>query len=361
MRFFLFLLLISTRLRAQESDTLLARILQLDNDTEKVNQLYAHGVALRNSDPKLALYYANLCEERAQIAESPKHLAKSYNLLGILYYKRGDFKKTLAYHQKALELREECKDIFGAALSRVNLGNAYTDLQFYEKAEEHYLKALETFGKVNDDKRAADCLMNLGVLKQTLKQNQAAYENYSQALILGEKLNDYEIRARCLNNIAQIFFEKEDYGRSIAFNEDALKIRSMMDNNVEVADSYLNLASNYIKLKQPEKARGYIDTAIVISKNYDYFEALLLSRKINSDYYSELHQYDLAYDWLKKYMACKDSLLLEQNLPQAFDFDLPEVLGHAKKVEKGLHNTWLLISVLVFAIFVPFILIRLKR
>src|SRR6185369_8611512 len=110
MRLTVFLLLIYTIVRSQESDTVLPRILALHNDTEKVNQLYARGFSLRNSDPQTAFYYANLCEERAQISESKIHLAKSYNLLGILFYKKGDYKTALAYHKKSLALRTECKN-----------------------------------------------------------------------------------------------------------------------------------------------------------------------------------------------------------------------------------------------------------
>ena len=105
MRFSLFLLLIYNALSGQENDTLLPRILALNNDTEKVNQLYTRGFSLRNSDPQTAFYYANLCEEKAQISESKIHLAKSYNLLGILFYKKGDYKTALAYHKKAVSVK----------------------------------------------------------------------------------------------------------------------------------------------------------------------------------------------------------------------------------------------------------------
>src|SRR5689334_7016722 len=114
--------------------------------------------------------------------------------------------------------------------------------------------------------------MNLGVLKQTTKQNKVAYEKYRKDIEIAEKLYNHEMRARCLNNIAQIFYENGEYYRAIAFQEDALKIRNMMDNNVEVADSYLNLASNYIKLGQYEKAKYYLDTSVLVSKQYDYYE-----------------------------------------------------------------------------------------
>lgn len=362
MRLTIFLLVICNLLRSQESDTLLTRILALQNDTEKVNQLYKKGFALRNSDPQVAFYYANMCEEQAHISESKKHLAKSYNLLGILFYKKGDFTKALAYHQKALSIRTETKDKSGMALSYTNLGNIYTDLQLFERAEGSYLKALEIYRETGDEKRATDCLINIGVLKQTIKQNDAAFENYAVALKMAEKLNDYEMRSLCLNNMAQVFFDKGNYEKSIAYNEDALKIRNMMDNNVEVADSYLNLASNYIRLRRPEKAKENLDTAYAISRRYQYYEAMQTAFKIYADYYSEIKNYEAAYSWLKKYESSKDSVMAEQSSREAaFDFDLPESIDHVYVPKKQLHNFQLLISCFILLIFIPLFFIRFKR
>jgi len=362
MRLTIFLLVIFNALHSQESDSLLTRILAMHNDTEKVNQLYKKGFSLRNTDPRQAFYYANLCEEQAHISESKKHLAKSYNLLGVLFYKKGDFTKALAYHQKALTIRSACKDKTGMALSHTNLGNIYTDLQLFERAESSYLKALEIFRETGDEKRAADCLINIGVLKQTLKQNTAAFENYALALKLAEKLNDYEIRSLCLNNMAQVFFDQGSYEKSIAYNEDALKLRNLMDNNLEVADSYLNLASNYIQLKKPEKAREMLDTAYSISRRYDYYEAMQMAFKIYSDYYFEIKNYEAAYSWLKKYEMSKDSIMAEQGSREAaFDFDVPETTGHSYVPKEHLKNLWLLISIIILLIFIPLFFIRFKR
>ncbi len=361
MRFLCFLFINLVFLASSAQDSSLTRILKINNDTEQVNQLYNLCNAVRHSNPEQAWYYAHLCEERAQIAESPKHLAKSYNMLGVLYYKKGDLKKAQAYHQKALELRVSCKDDLGAAMSQMNLANIYTDVQHYDEAENNYLQALAIYNRKGDLKRAGDCLMNLGVLKQTVRQLNSAYEHYTKALEIALQLNNYEMRARCLNNIAQIFFDQEKYYRSIAFQEDALKIRSMMDNNVEVADSYLNLAANYIRLRQFEKARYYLDTAVSVSRSYDYYEALLTSYKIESDYYSALKRHEEAYMWLTKYYGSRDSLLAKQNMGEAFDFNMPEVLGGHSENKKEFNNLWLLISTLIFAIFVPLLLFRLKR
>lgn len=363
MRLAVFLSVLFHSLAGRQNDTLLTRILSLRSDTEKVNQLYLQGFSLRNTNPRLAFYYANLSEERAHVSGSKQHLAKSYNLLGILFYKKGDFTKALAYHQKALALRTECKDGNGMAISHTNLGNIYTDLQLFEKAEQAYMQALEIYKELGDEKRAGDCLINMGVLKQTLKQNETAFENYVVALKLAEKINDYQMRALCLNNMAQVFFDKGSYEKSIAYNEGALKLRNRMDNNLEVADSYLNLASNYIKVRDFEKARECLDTAYTIAKTYRYYAAVQHAFRMYSEYYAALRHYEQAYYWLNRHQLSKDSITAEQSTRASeFDFEEPEITGYKLLPEtQKINNLWLLVSVLVLAVIIPLFLIRFKR
>ena len=135
-----------------------------------------------------------------------------------------------------------------------------------------------------------------------------------------------------------------------------------MENNLEVADSYLNLAANFIKLKEAEKAREYLDTAYAIGMRYNYYGAIQMAFKIYSEYYSEIKNYEQAYVWLRKYESSQDSILADQNSHDAeFDFDIPEVTEQTVVPEQHIHNVWLLIIVFSFVILIPFILIRFKR
>jgi len=111
-----------------QNDSLLFQLKQIPNDTERVNQIYKAGFNLRNTNPALAYLYAVACEEEAKRARSAKHLAKSYNLIGILCYKKGDYTKALHLQKSALALNESIKYNYGAAINETNLGNIYSDI-----------------------------------------------------------------------------------------------------------------------------------------------------------------------------------------------------------------------------------------
>lgn len=364
MRLLIALIFTSIIAKSQDIDTLLPHILALDNDTEKVNQLYQKGFSIRNTDPQLSFRFAKLTEQNALKSGSQKHIAKSYNLLGILFYKKGDFKKAIAYHQKALNLRTACKDVLGIAYSQTNLGNIYTDIKLFPQAEQCYLQAMQAYNELNNTEQTANCLMNLGILKFNLKQYDASIENYLQALKMGELLNNYEIKANCKENIGQAYGIKGDFEKAISYNEDALKLRHMMENSRDVAASYLNLSLYYMyePFMDLKKAKEYIDTAYAIGVLYGDFDINKIAYKTYALYYNEIKDHEKAFKWFQKYDHVKDSMLLFQNAEtNVYDFDENGEEIYEVPAAKGLHNSALLFIVLLFVIFIPYVLFRYKR
>lgn len=362
MRLLSFLLFVSIMAKGQGTDTLLRTILALDNDTQQVNLLYQRGFVLRNNDPAKAFEYAQLCEQAAKRSGSELHEAKAFNLLGLLYYKKGRLQKALNYHQRALAIRISHQDLLGIALSETNLGNVYSDLSLYSKAETAYLKALALYKQLHDEMREADCLINLGVLKQNTEQNDEAAENYLQAFKLADKKNDYERKTLCLNNLAVMYQEAGQFEKAIACNEDALKLRKLMDNRLEEADSYLNLASVYIGMRDFSKAITELDTAYFIASRFDYFEARLSAYELYAKYYAGIKNFEQAYVWLQKSETCKDSLRTLQ-AEVNYDTGAEDLDTNIDAVHQTgtLHNKGLLICLFVLLIGIPFTLIQYKR
>ena len=364
MRFLILLIFSSIIAKSQDIDTLLPHILALDNDTEKVNQLYKKGFSIRNSDPQLSFRFAKYCEQSALKTNSKKHLAKSYNLLGVLFYKKGDFKKAISYHKKALQLRTECNDVLGIAFSHTNLGNIYTDIKLFPQAEESYLQAMEAYNILSKKEQTANTLMNLGILKFSQKQYDAAIENYLMALKIASQINDYEIKVNCMQNIAQAYGVKGDFERDLGYNEDVLKLRALMENERDIASSYLNLAVLYMYEPSVDlpKAKHYIDTANYIGNKFEDFDIKKICYKSYALYYNEVKDFEKAFKYFQKFDHLKDSLLLFQNVNSTiYDFDEWQETLISQGEQKALNNSSLLFVIFILAIFIPFILFRFKR
>ncbi|MBK7310295.1 MAG: tetratricopeptide repeat protein [Sphingobacteriaceae bacterium] len=312
-QFFALFVIISTSLGAQNFDSLVFACLKIPADTEKVNVFYKEGFKARVYAPQYAYNCAKQAEFFATQSGSQKHLAKAYNLIGVLYYRKGDLKKALAQHQKALEIREAIKDERGIAMSETNLGNIYTDLQKNEMAERSYMKALQINHKLNNEKQSANCYINIGVLKMGEKKLEESEKYFLNAYKIAKNTMDYELEAMCLNNLAVINIEGKNYESAIGNCLDALKANEIMGNEMDKTDSYINLARAYYRLNDEKNCDFYVNKADSLCRVFDYLDAkcklLLLKSGIaeGKDPVLALHCY-------KVYISLKDSIEKENRL-----------------------------------------------
>jgi len=358
MRSTLILVLLQGILKAQPADSLFLSIVDLQSDTEKVNRLYFHGYSIRNQDPQQAAAYAEECLTIAENAGSDRHLAKACHLQGIVLYKKGQLQQSLRFHQRALDLRKRNNDVLGIAMSHNNIGNVLADLDQPANAEQAYLSAVHHYLKCGDHKRMAGTLVNIGGIRHQQKQFGAAYQNYTAALQIADEHNDHETRSLCLNNIAQLLFERGDYEGSLALNFDALELRQLMDSELEVTDSYLNLATNYLKLNDTMQAKQFADSAYHQSVRLEYFEGQQAAARLYSDYYSITGNYKLAWQWLKEYEGQRERAIYNELSPN-------EKTNSEGKREgtpaAAVNNMWLLFTLGFFGLTMPFVMIRYKR
>lgn len=362
MRALILFLTISLTGLAQDPDTLLFTILKLENDTEKVNQLYKQGFSLRNNNPQLAYLYAKHSERQALECGSKKHLAKSYNLLGILYYKKGVYKTAVNYHRHALQLRSEINDYLGIAQSQQNLGNVYSEIKMMDKAEKAYLGAMNAYYKIGLTEKAQECLNNMGVIRHALKQYDAAIENYKMALAMCKE-NDYDAKARYLSNMGEAYLGNHDTLKAIAFNTDALKLRAMAENDMETGDNYVNLAGIFIVTKEFEKAKRYLQIADSIANLYDYFDLKLNVYKISAFYNQANGNAKEGFELLENYYHKRDSLLAAQQMA-TLQYDFEENFSEPVKVRASIQtisNKWMALILILSLAFISYTLFKNKR
>ncbi|MES2132634.1 MAG: tetratricopeptide repeat protein [Bacteroidota bacterium] len=346
---------------AQQNDSLLFQLTHIADDTERVNQIYKAGFEIRNTNPELAYQYALACETAAGTINSSKHKAKSYNLIGILCYKKGDYTKALLFQKKALALNEAIHYSYGIAINETNLGNIYSDIGNYALAEVSYLKALRAYNDLNNNEQIAKCLINLGVLKFTLKQYDPAVKQFQEALAIANTLNDLDLMATCHNNIGAIFMVQDKLDSSIVYLEEGLKLLNLRENEMEMADVYNNMANVYIKQQHFSEAKTYLNLADSLCNAYDYTEAKVELYQTYSFFFEAQQDYKSANDWLKKHYHLKDSIL-QLNKATSPSFTNDEISATKPVSEKQVFkNEWILVILGALTVVISLFLMKYKR
>lgn len=295
--------------RAQTPDSLLFQLNSIENDTESVNQLYTQGFNLRNSEPDNAWLFANACYKKAIKSENQKQLAKAYNLLGILHYKKTHYVKAIDYQKKALKLNKQIGNKKGCAINLSNLGNIYSDIHYFKIAESSYLEAIQINNSIGNTKEVARCLINIAALKHTLNQNEASVLNLKQALFYANDLNNYDLIATCNNNIGIALTSQNKLDTALFYLQEALKVRMIIDDELNFANSYINIANVLNKQKKIEEVYSYLTLAESNCRKFEIYDELVNVYSIKSEWYENKNKYDSAIFYLKKYQLLKDSLL----------------------------------------------------
>lgn len=335
--FFIIVLLIPTFFLGQNFDSLLTVANNLPHDSDKVNLLYKQGFEKRVSDAQYSYLCAKQAEAIAQKLSLPFYSAKVNNLLGILFYRKGDYSRASSYHQIALNLRTVIGDKRGIGLSQANLGNVYSELHRYKLAEECYLKALQINNELGDLKQKNNTLLNLGAMCMQQKKYDAAVMYFNNVLELALKNNDYELQAIAYNNLAVVNMTYLKYEESIANAENSIKAKVLSENEIEIADSYINIALANLKLGKKDESWKFITKADSIIKIHDYVAARLNAYNFKKDYFYETKNYEQAFLNLKAYNTLNDSITMSaENVKYENDFvENFEVKKPVENVPKG--------------------------
>lgn len=359
-KYFIAFILFPFTISAQDPDTLISSILNITNDTARANKLYTVGFDLIDKDPPLSFKYAQYCNKAAMKSQSLPHISKSNNLLGILYFKYGEYNKALACFENYLSNSIKLNNKLGIAFAYTNLANIYLKTKQFVKTEEYFLKALDYYNELNNKIEVANSLINLGVLKNERQQLDAAYEFYEKALQTGIALNNYEIKAICLNNIAQVYFDKGNYDKALAYNYDALELREIMGLDVDRSDSYLSIAEIDLKIKDLVNAELHLDTAFKLCVETENYEGKLKYYRLKSELEAGKDNFKAAYENLQIYNRMNDSLQIAQD--NQSDYKLPAVETiNAPSIELPFRNLWLIILIAISAFTILFTTFKNKR
>ncbi len=301
-------------LTAQEADSLIQfHYASLPDDSTKAMELYKKGFEERNKNIKDAFIYANACENSAIYSKNNYAIAKANNLLGILYFKTGKLSKAEHYHDYALSIWEQLNNKEGIGLTLINLGNIFSDKNQKENAEQAYLEALNIFNELKNYKQKANALNNIGIIKFENGNISIAKHYFENAYQLAEQLNDYELKAFCLNNIGETYATEKNWHEAWAYYDDARELRELMDNQTDLVDSYINLASVSLENKKTEQAKGYISKGITISNEQDYAEGKIALYELNIKFFLTNNELDSALHYQKLFYEEKLKLVSEED------------------------------------------------
>lgn len=330
-----------------------------------------------------ALYYLGLIDQLAKEHPEDIRISKNYNQTAGLFYKaQGEFKRALPYFLENLKLAT--KEDENKAGSLLNIGNTYSQMADHRNAMTYHLQSLSIFEKIGNKRGQSFCLHSLATDYYFLKQLDKAEEYLERSLKLKNELQDKRgmvTALQALGNIAkdrnQYVVADQYYNKSLvlaremkAVGDEIVALHQMGMNHMrkpdpvaarkvftegltlarQLGDSTLaarlksSLLSMDVEEQKKEKAESTfmnnLNTMIVSGDK----SGLALEYGRLSEYYALNHDYEKAFEYLKKHEALNDSLegnavlIQMKTLEEQFKNDQKEKEIQLLKKDQELHK-----------------------
>jgi tetratricopeptide (TPR) repeat protein len=115
-------------------------------------------------------------------------MARSYNNLGVVYRKMGEWDRAIEMHRKSLAMYKRAGDARGVIRTHNDLGLLYEDKREWTRAKENYEKALEMLQQVGDDRGIASTLTNLAIVHLEMGRDDQAKHSLGRAYLICSEL-----------------------------------------------------------------------------------------------------------------------------------------------------------------------------
>ncbi len=332
----------------QNIDSLRSLLNNKISDTSRINIHHKISAELIHTDPAESFKYAFSALSLSKKANSDKHLADSYNNLGlihsygsddsaIVYYlkardikqklndvkgiagtyikigscfdKLGNKEQALAYYIKSLKLFDSLSIESGIASACLGMGNIFNDLRNYSKAIEYYNRSVEMYTKINSPYRSW-ALNNLAGCYNRIGNRKKAMELYEESLRLKLEGKDFYGAVFSIDNIGNILLEEGKFKEALANFTRALEINRQNDLEKETfANSYNSIANALLKMDRHSLAKRYIDSLGITLQHLSFHQLRLSYLRLSSEYYENIQDYKSAFLYKSRFLTLKDSLL----------------------------------------------------
>lgn len=261
-----------------------------------------------------------------------KALATSYNILGNILNRKGNYPEALKNYFSSMKLREEINDQKGIAASYNNIGFVYSKQKDFEDALKNYSASVKIKKQLGDKKGLAGSYNNIGIIYLEQNNPDKAMESYRAALDIYFELNEKKGIAASFNNIGIVYKNLGKFEQALDYYLKALKINEGQQDKLAITESLINLGSFYYKTRNLKEARFYLLKGLRLSMEIGSLESIKLAYtglyevdSLNGDFRGALINY-------KYFIVYRDSLINIENTKltvrnqMQFDFERKQAL-----------------------------------
>lgn len=237
------------------------------------------------------------------------NLAGQYLNIGNTYYKMGEISLAAEYHLKSLQIFESINNQRGESFCLQSLGNDLLELNQFEKAKSYFQRSLQMKEKLNDSRGIGNAWLGLGVVEKNLKNYKDAYSYFDKALKQAKDLNITIEQGKILYEIALLDKVLGNHSMAQSKLKESLKfVRIAGDSSLSATVAAELTALIHRENKVVSLPESSYQLKVKAAETSGDKNSMVDGYYQLSEWYRQQKQYDLAYEYLRKYNSKNDSL-----------------------------------------------------
>lgn len=303
---------------ANESGNYRKQLLQLSHAINKTYHLARayemNGLLwtmLNNNDS--ALHYLNKALAYAENGKHDMQIADIYDAYGSVYEIAGDYDVALDKHLKALNIHEKTQDKTGMANSYKYIGRIFGIQQKFTQALSYFNKSKEIDKETNNIYAYGQSINNAGICLLNLNKIDSAILCFNESIKAKTQTGNKKGLISTYSYLVDAYLKINDTRNAINTSLTLTKLAEELNNNLALAAAYEKTGEVYSAIKRPIIAKSNYIKAL---QNYTIAqkkEGIMNSHLNLSKEYKKLGVLDSSLYHLNEYVVLKDSLFTENN------------------------------------------------
>jgi tetratricopeptide (TPR) repeat protein/transcriptional regulator with XRE-family HTH domain len=186
--------------------------------------------------------------------------------LGGVYWRQGDYERSVKHVQAALTISRQVADRAVEARALHNLGLNHYRLGAYQQAAQRHRQAMAICQETGDRTREAEALSNLGIIDQRLGQYQQAAYHLQQAIAICQETGDRTTEADALDNLGIVHQRLGQYEQAAQLNQRAIARHREAGIRAAMAEPLINLGELRQRQSRYDLAVEALEEALTIAQ-----------------------------------------------------------------------------------------------
>lgn len=261
----------------------------------------------QNGNSEKALRLSEKAVNTAILVKDTILWANALNDQGNIFKDMFLFNQAIDAYFLAYKLWEASNDSTGLATAYGSIANAYFFQEDYKKSLEFNFKKLEIISKSNNPWETNKTLNNIALSYSSMGKIDSALVYLRQGLQLVQRLNYPEGLAQSYNRMSSTFLKMGEVDSALFYSSKAVSI-AKKNGSKAPARYFLDHAAALEKLGQYQQALGKAKEAYSLAKRNQNAHTLRDAAVLLNKIYYNFNRLDLAYPFLTEYLKLTDSI-----------------------------------------------------